>query len=46
MNYLILCSVENDTPNEKNTIVFKLHVSCEKGGPRLTGIVSSVIKIS
>lgn len=27
---------ENDTPNEKNTIVFKLHVSCEKGGPRLT----------
>ncbi|XP_010534813.1 PREDICTED: DNA-directed RNA polymerases I and III subunit RPAC1 [Tarenaya hassleriana] len=27
---------ENDQPNEKNTIVFKLHVRCEKGGPRLT----------
>ncbi|KAF8414281.1 hypothetical protein HHK36_002283 [Tetracentron sinense] len=27
---------ENDTPNEKNTIVFKLHVQCKRGGPRLT----------
>lgn len=27
---------ENDTSNEKNTIVFKLHVLCERGGPRLT----------
>ncbi|XAR56809.1 DNA-directed RNA polymerase [Bertholletia excelsa] len=27
---------ENDVPNEKNTIVFKLHVRCQRGGPRLT----------
>lgn len=27
---------ENDIPNEKNTIVFKLHARCEKGGPRST----------
>ncbi|XP_042504103.1 DNA-directed RNA polymerases I and III subunit RPAC1-like isoform X2 [Macadamia integrifolia] len=27
---------ENDTPNEKNTIVFKLHVQCKRGGPRIT----------
>ncbi|KAJ4980430.1 hypothetical protein NE237_031267 [Protea cynaroides] len=27
---------ENDTPNERNTIVFKLHVKCKKGDPRLT----------
>ncbi|KAL7249050.1 hypothetical protein ACSBR1_011252 [Camellia fascicularis] len=27
---------ENDVPNEKNTIVFKLHIRCERGGPRLT----------
>ncbi|GFZ07356.1 RNA polymerase I subunit 43 [Actinidia rufa] len=27
---------ENDVPHEKNTIVFKLHVRCERGGPRLT----------
>ncbi|KAI3414906.1 DNA-directed RNA polymerases I and III subunit RPAC1 [Psidium guajava] len=27
---------ENDTPNEKNTIVFKLHVRCEERGQRLT----------
>ncbi|XP_010248372.1 PREDICTED: DNA-directed RNA polymerases I and III subunit RPAC1 isoform X2 [Nelumbo nucifera] len=27
---------ENDTPNEKNTIVFKLHVKCKIKGPRLT----------
>ncbi|KAF8413518.1 hypothetical protein HHK36_001508 [Tetracentron sinense] len=27
---------ENDTPNEKNTIVFKLHVQCKRGAPRLT----------
>ncbi|KAL5698430.1 hypothetical protein ACHQM5_029465 [Ranunculus cassubicifolius] len=27
---------ENDTPNEKNTIVFKLHVRCTRGSPRMT----------
>ncbi|KAI5674668.1 hypothetical protein M9H77_15032 [Catharanthus roseus] len=27
---------ENDVPNEKNTIVFNLHVRCEKGGSRIT----------
>ncbi|CAI9116666.1 OLC1v1017872C2 [Oldenlandia corymbosa var. corymbosa] len=27
---------ENDTANEKNTIVFKLHASCAKGGSRIT----------
>lgn len=27
---------ENDTSNEKNTIVFKLHARCERGGPRFT----------
>uniref|UniRef100_A0A0E0GCG8 DNA-directed RNA polymerase RpoA/D/Rpb3-type domain-containing protein n=1 Tax=Oryza nivara TaxID=4536 RepID=A0A0E0GCG8_ORYNI len=27
---------ENDVPNERNTIVYKLHVSCKKGSPRLT----------
>ncbi|KAK3021552.1 hypothetical protein RJ639_046500, partial [Escallonia herrerae] len=27
---------ENDVPNEKNTIVFKLHVRCERGDARLT----------
>ncbi|OVA07243.1 DNA-directed RNA polymerase [Macleaya cordata] len=27
---------ENDTPNEKNTIVFKLHAQCKRGQPRLT----------
>lgn len=27
---------ENDTPNEKNTIVFKLDVSCKKGNGRIT----------
>ncbi|KAL3508348.1 hypothetical protein ACH5RR_027749 [Cinchona calisaya] len=27
---------ENDIPNEKNTIVFKLHAQCEKGGSRST----------
>uniref|UniRef100_A0A2C9UDJ2 DNA-directed RNA polymerases I and III subunit RPAC1 n=1 Tax=Manihot esculenta TaxID=3983 RepID=A0A2C9UDJ2_MANES len=26
----------NDTPNEKNTIVFKLHVRCKRGEPRRT----------
>ncbi|KAI3931296.1 hypothetical protein MKX01_040213 [Papaver californicum] len=26
---------ENDTPNENNTIVFKLHAKCKRGGPRL-----------
>jgi DNA-directed RNA polymerase I and III subunit RPAC1 len=27
---------ENDVPNEKNTIVFKLHAKCNKGDPRMT----------
>ncbi|XP_052490113.1 uncharacterized protein LOC105790784 [Gossypium raimondii] len=27
---------ENDQPNEKNTIVFKLHVQCKRGSPRIT----------
>lgn len=27
---------ENDVPNEKNTIVFSLHVRCERGGQRIT----------
>ncbi|KAJ4725313.1 DNA-directed RNA polymerases I and III subunit like [Melia azedarach] len=27
---------ENDTSNGKNTIVFKLHVRCERGEPRMT----------
>lgn len=27
---------DKDTPNEKNTIVFKLHARCERGKPRLT----------
>ncbi|TYH58382.1 hypothetical protein ES332_D08G149400v1 [Gossypium tomentosum] len=27
---------ENDQPNEKNTIVFKLHVQCKRGRPRIT----------
>ncbi|EOY11972.1 RNA polymerase I subunit 43 isoform 4 [Theobroma cacao] len=27
---------ENDQPNEKNTIVFKLHVHCKRGSPRIT----------
>nr|CAB3452695.1 unnamed protein product [Digitaria exilis] len=27
---------ENDVPNERNTIVYKLHVSCEKGSQRIT----------
>lgn len=31
---------ENDVPNERNTIVFKLHVSCKKGSPRITGMPS------
>lgn len=29
--------VENDDPKENNTIVFKLHVRCERGGQRITG---------
>ncbi|KAM0887051.1 hypothetical protein ACQ4PT_029285 [Festuca glaucescens] len=28
--------ISNDTPNERNTIVYKLHVSCAKGSQRLT----------
>nr|KJB70220.1 hypothetical protein B456_011G064100 [Gossypium raimondii] len=27
---------ENDQPNEKNTIVSKLHVQCKRGSPRIT----------
>ncbi|KAF8673192.1 hypothetical protein HU200_048742 [Digitaria exilis] len=27
---------ENDVPNERNTIVYGLHVSCEKGSQRIT----------
>ncbi|KAG6465977.1 DNA-directed RNA polymerases I and III subunit RPAC1-like [Zingiber officinale] len=27
---------ENDEPNERNTIVYKLDVSCKKGSPRIT----------
>ncbi|XP_078171045.1 RNA polymerase I subunit 43 [Carex rostrata] len=27
---------EHDVPNERNTIVYRLNVSCEKGSPRLT----------
>lgn len=36
---------ENDVPNERNTIVFKLHVSCSsaKGSPRIT-VKSSELK--
>lgn len=36
-NGLPIYPPENDEPNEKNTIVFKLHVRCEKGGPRIKG---------
>lgn len=32
-------TVANDTPNEKNTIVFKLHARCKRGEPRRTGTV-------
>lgn len=28
--------ISNDVPSERNTIVYKLHVSCEKGSQRLT----------
>lgn len=28
--------ISDDVPNERNTIVYKLHVSCEKGSQRLT----------
>uniref|UniRef100_A0A2P2JYS1 Uncharacterized protein MANES_15G058300 n=1 Tax=Rhizophora mucronata TaxID=61149 RepID=A0A2P2JYS1_RHIMU len=31
----------NDTPNEKNTIVFKLHTHCKRGEARRTGNVSN-----
>ncbi|TYG73877.1 hypothetical protein ES288_D04G136800v1 [Gossypium darwinii] len=34
---------ENDQPNEKNTIVFKLHVQCKRGSPRITGTVLGFI---
>lgn len=33
------CSkLDKDTPNEKNTVVFRLHARCERAKPRLTGI--------
>ncbi|KAB2033363.1 hypothetical protein ES319_D04G012300v1 [Gossypium barbadense] len=31
-----LVPIQNDQPNEKNTIVFKLHVQCKRGSPRIT----------
>ncbi|ESQ29395.1 hypothetical protein EUTSA_v10023529mg [Eutrema salsugineum] len=34
---------ENDQPNEKNTIVFKLHVKCPKGAPRLRVLTNELI---
>lgn len=34
---------ENDVPNEKNTIVFKLHARCKKGSDRLR-VLSSELK--
>ncbi|XP_024004460.1 DNA-directed RNA polymerases I and III subunit rpac1 isoform X2 [Eutrema salsugineum] len=34
---------ENDQPNEKNTIVFKLHAKCEKGEPRLKVLTKELI---
>ncbi|XP_010450451.1 PREDICTED: DNA-directed RNA polymerases I and III subunit rpac1-like [Camelina sativa] len=34
---------ENDQPNERNTIVFKLHVKCPKGDPRRK-VLSSELK--
>ncbi|KAM3357479.1 DNA-directed RNA polymerases I and III subunit rpac1 [Capsicum galapagoense] len=34
---------ENDVPNEKNTIVFKLHARCKKGSERLR-VLSSELK--
>ncbi|XP_078439656.1 uncharacterized protein LOC144709880 [Wolffia australiana] len=33
----------NDSPNERNTIVFKLHVSCKRSSPRIT-VVSDQFK--
>uniref|UniRef100_A0A1J3EYB5 DNA-directed RNA polymerases I and III subunit RPAC1 n=1 Tax=Noccaea caerulescens TaxID=107243 RepID=A0A1J3EYB5_NOCCA len=33
---------ENDQPNEKNTIVFKLHVKCPKGESRLKVLTSEL----
>jgi len=33
---------ENDQPNEKNTIVFKLHVKCLKGDPRRKVLTSEL----
>lgn len=39
---MFLAVPENDIPNEKNTIVFKLHAQCERGGSRSTGIIDVV----
>ncbi|CAA7032761.1 unnamed protein product [Microthlaspi erraticum] len=34
---------ESDQPNEKNTIVFKLHARCERGEPRLKVLTEELI---
>lgn len=34
----IFLFTENDVPNERNTIVYKLHVSCPKNSQRITGM--------
>lgn len=36
---LFFFAIENNALNERNSIAFNLHVRCERGGPRLTGIV-------
>lgn len=38
---LYLSVIENDQSNEKNTIVFKLHVKCPKNRPRHKGNICS-----
>jgi len=40
---LYLCMIEHDQANEKNTIVFKLHVKCLKGDPRRKGNICSLV---
>ena len=42
---LYLCMIEHDQANEKNTIVFKLHVKCPKNRPRLKGNICSLVSI-
>lgn len=39
LSFIFFLCVENESPNERNTIVYKLDVSCKKGGPRMTGII-------